>query len=139
MDGTADTAQPRQQLEQRLPGFAVPGLTVVPDLPYTPDGCVDRAALPAPATGGRSHARPPSGPTEQVIADVWTQLLGRAPAYADDNFFDLGGHSLMLQQLSARLAEVLDGSVPLIELLEHPTVAQQAQLVAELGLAGEPA
>ncbi|MDG4797013.1 condensation domain-containing protein [Micromonospora sp. WMMD1082] len=136
---TVDPEQVRQWLGQRLPSFAVPGLTVLPGLPHTVDGRVDRAALPTPTTDGGSDSRPPSGPTEQVIAGAWTELLGRAPAYVDDNFFDLGGHSLMLQQLSARLSQVLGGPVPLIELLEHPTVAQQAQLVGELGLAGEPA
>ncbi|MEW2476743.1 condensation domain-containing protein [Micromonospora gifhornensis] len=139
LDGTADVSQVRQRLAQRLPGFAVPGLTVLPALPYTADGYVDRAALPAPTADGRTGGRAPSGPVEQVVVDAWRDLLGRAPTQVDDNFFDLGGHSLMLQQLSARLSEAFGGTVPLIELLEHPTVAQQAQLVTELGLAEEPA
>ncbi|MBL8279108.1 MAG: AMP-binding protein, partial [Pelomonas sp.] len=119
----------RAQLAQVLPDYMVPSQVVVLDqLPMTVNGKVDRAAL-AQALSAVSEQRPhaaPCGPMEVLIASVWQDMLGVSPVGRDDNFFDLGGHSLAAVQLMARLRQRLGIEVPLRRLFEHPTLAEFA-------------
>jgi aryl carrier-like protein len=108
----------------------VPSAVVeLPALPLTPNGKVDRKALPAPA--GRSASRAayvaPQGQLEQRLAALWGEALKVERVGLDDNFFDLGGHSLLMVQLHAKLKALLGRDVPLIKLLEHPTVGALAR------------
>ncbi|WP_169332725.1 non-ribosomal peptide synthetase [Nocardia araoensis] len=117
--------------ERSLPAHMVPTTVVVLDaIPLTPVGKLDRAALPAPVLHTRAY-RPPSGALEESVADAFTELLRPAARVgADDDFFELGGNSLIATRLVARLGAALDARIPVRLLFEASTVAA---LAARLG------
>ncbi|MEA2695316.1 MAG: hypothetical protein QOJ16_4703, partial [Acidobacteriota bacterium] len=127
----------RAWLRERLPEPMVPAAFVpLPAWPLTPNGKIDRRALPAPAGadgvgGAGSGARPPRAlrpGLERSIAAVWREVLGVERVGADDNFFDLGGHSLLLARVHARLSAELPeaAGITMVDLLRHPTVGSLA-------------
>jgi acyl-coenzyme A synthetase/AMP-(fatty) acid ligase/acyl carrier protein len=125
----------RGALRRSLPELMVPSAFVVlPALPLSPNGKVDRRALPSPddARGGRETPYvAPRTPVEETLAALWSELLGVERVGVDDHFFDLGGHSLMATQLISRVREVFGVDVPLAALFEEaPTVANLARAVA---------
>jgi amino acid adenylation domain-containing protein len=125
-DGAAPTtSELRAFLRERLPEPLVPGsFVVVQAWPLTPNGKVDRKALPPPAgVEARPHPATLRPGLERRIAGVWREVLGLDRVGANDNFFDLGGHSLLLGRVQARLREELGVEVSMIDLLRHPTVA----------------
>jgi acyl carrier protein len=75
---------------------------------------------------------PPSGPVQELIAEIWEQVLGLDQVGATDNFFDLGGHSLLATQVISRVREVLGAEIPLAALFDHPTVAELSVDVRQL-------
>ncbi|MEU3603540.1 amino acid adenylation domain-containing protein, partial [Streptomyces sp. NPDC006798] len=103
--GDADPEELRRRLAAALPEHLVPvAVMVVPVLPTTVNGKLDRAALPVPGPRAATGAsRAPSGPAERRIAEVFAGLLGLSAVGADDDFFRLGGHSLLATRLVARL------------------------------------
>ncbi|MGE5828015.1 MAG: AMP-binding protein, partial [Micromonosporaceae bacterium] len=114
----------RSHLTGLLPGHAVPAyLTILPAMPLTPNGKVDRRALPRalprPATG---IAHQPATPTERLIAGVWREVLGLPRVDADDNFFEIGGHSLAVVAVQARLAALVQREVDIVDLFRHPNI-----------------
>ncbi len=114
----------RDFLAARLPAYMVPSAFVLLDrLPRTLSGKVDRRALPAPALEENDASRAPRTRAERAIARIWSELLGLPAVGIDQNFFDLGGHSLLGTRVVARVANALGVSVPLWLLFEHPTVA----------------
>lgn len=126
-------SQLREHLRRRLPEYMLPSLFLtVHELPLTPSGKVDRQALPAPATSNRSADNAPDGGLKGAVATLWCELLGVEEASDDDNFFDLGGHSLLVAKLLARLDEELGCELSFDTLFETPTfgdlvrAAQQA-------------
>jgi len=133
----------RAHLRRRLPEFMVPALFVhLAGLPLTPGGKVDRRALerqveqlaaPPPATPG---GVPPRGATEKAVAALWAEVLERPEPGVEESFFDLGGHSLLLARLQMRIGEELGRDVPLLTLIEHPTIAAFAGWL-DGGLDGE--
>ncbi|HEY6324431.1 MAG TPA: amino acid adenylation domain-containing protein, partial [Thermoanaerobaculia bacterium] len=133
----------RRYLEQRLPAYMVPSAIVVVDaLPVTPNGKVDRkalAALPlaAPAAGGEPPPAAPRDAVERRLAEIWCGLL-RLPAVGiHDNFFALGGDSILSIQIVARAARLGIRLSPR-QLFEHPTIAELAAVVGcEVAAAGE--
>ncbi|WP_190109199.1 non-ribosomal peptide synthetase [Streptomyces cinnamoneus] len=126
----------REALAGRLPGYMVPASVVtLAALPLTVNGKLDRAALPDPASAGpaRETERPHEGAgagldgrTERVLAGIWRELLGVAEVGPDDNFFALGGHSLLVATLSARVRSELGVRVPLTLFLRHPVLRDLA-------------
>ena len=98
---------------------------VLPALPRTPNGKLDRRALPEDAAimEGAAGAVPAAGPVEELVAALWGELLGIATVGRTDNFFELGGHSLLATQLISRLREQLQIELPLMRFFEAPTVA----------------
>ena len=122
----------REFLGTRLPPYMVPAAIAVLDaLPKTPNGKVDRARLPEPSRvrgAGGPAAHPPSTPAEVAIAAVWQELLGRDQIGIHDNFFDLGGHSLMAIAIFGRLRSGAP-NLRLVDLFEHPTVHALAQFI----------
>ncbi|HEX4494949.1 MAG TPA: beta-ketoacyl synthase N-terminal-like domain-containing protein, partial [Thermoanaerobaculia bacterium] len=126
----------QEQLRERLPSAMVPSAIVpLAALPLTPNGKVDRKALPAPVPVSRDL--PPEadrGTLEDAIAAVWCEVLEVPRVGAEENFFDLGGHSLLLPQVQARLRDRLGREVSLLDLLTHTTVRALARHL-ETGLA----
>ncbi|WP_162292899.1 non-ribosomal peptide synthetase [Actinophytocola xinjiangensis] len=117
--GAVDRAELRSRAARVLPEHLVPAAFVVVDeLPLTENGKLDRAALPAPATGGRW----PEDEVERLIAGVWAEVLGVDRVGASDTFLELGGHSLSASRVVARLRASFPG-VTLADHLRHPTVA----------------
>jgi acyl carrier protein len=107
----------------------VPSSFVVLDvLPRTPNGKIDRQALPAPVEGLDTELFiAPRTPVEEVLCGVWIELLGVNQIGVYDNFFDLGGHSLMAVQLLSRLRSIFQLELPLQFVFEAPTIAELAQ------------
>jgi Phosphopantetheine attachment site len=130
----------RSFLQERLPEYMVPAAFELLDaLPLTPNGKVDRQPLSAPdyhrAERGVSFVAPTTE-VERVIAGVWQDVLGLAQVGVHDNFFDLGGHSLLLVRLQSKLHDMLHTEVAIIDLLRYPTVSALAKaLSAEAGAA----
>ncbi|WP_433931226.1 amino acid adenylation domain-containing protein [Sorangium cellulosum] len=120
----------RAWLAARVPGYMVPpAFVALAALPRTANGKVDRRALPAPEAGdGLAHV-PPRTETEERLAAIWAEVLGVERPSVEDSFFDLGGHSLLLTQVFARVRRAFDVEVPLRTLFETPTVAAQARAV----------
>jgi amino acid adenylation domain-containing protein len=126
----------REQLGRTLPEYMVPSAFVsLESLPLTPNGKVDRKALPAPEVTreelGSAYVAPRT-PEEEMLAELWSQVLGVERVGVHDNFAELGGHSLLATQLMARVREAFQVEVPLRTLFEAPTVAELAKQVAEL-------
>ncbi|MCN9243774.1 amino acid adenylation domain-containing protein [Streptomyces sp. RY43-2] len=124
-------------LRDSLPAYMVPSAFVfLTAFPLTPNGKIDRAALPEPEFGRadlRTPYRAPAEPLERTIADVFADLLGVDQVGADDDFFALGGHSLLATQVTTRLRSVLGVELPLRELFERPTVSALAYRLRERG------
>ncbi|HEU4325263.1 MAG TPA: amino acid adenylation domain-containing protein, partial [Roseiflexaceae bacterium] len=121
----------RAFLAQRLPDYMLPGALVALDaLPLTPNGKVDRRALPAPLQALPGQSGTTRTALEQQIAQVWREVLGVEQIDVQANFFDQGGHSLLMMRVYNRLREVLDQDISMMDLFQHPTVAS---LAAALG------
>ena len=135
-----DTDELRVFLTGRLPDSHVPALFHVLDsFPLLPSGKTDRAALPAPAEIAAARADEYTAPrdaAEELVAGVWAELLGRERVGAGDDFFALGGTSLQLTRLAARLRTASGEKISLRGLFGATTVEAQARL---LGAAKEPA
>ena len=120
----------RAALRRDLPDYLVPSAFVVLDrLPVTPNGKVDREALPAPRLRIRAEAATPrrERPLEETLAEVWREVLGVERVGRDDGFFELGGHSLRMPRLQARLRDALGRDVSIVDLFRFPTVASLAE------------
>jgi amino acid adenylation domain-containing protein len=124
----------RDFLRTLLPEPMIPVAWVsLPALPLTSRGKVDRDALPAPPPPSATSREAPRGAVEEAIERHWRQVLGIAAAGRDDNFFDLGGHSLALAAVHERLQAELDVRIPLVELFENPTPRTLAASIAGRG------
>lgn len=125
----------RTWLSEFLPPFMVPSTFVTLDeFPLTPNGKVNRRALPKPevtsAASGVDFISPQSG-MQSSIAEIWKSILHVDRVGVNDNFFDLGGHSLLAVQLQSRVREQFQRDLPLMELFRRPTVAAIAEFLAE--------
>ncbi|MFD6156427.1 amino acid adenylation domain-containing protein [Nocardia sp. NPDC060256] len=125
----------RAELLRTLPDYLVPTAFVeVPRLPMTPNGKLDHRALPAPSARRPrlgTTFRPPRGEAEQTVAAVWRKVLGLNRIGADDNFFDLGGNSMLLVPVHTGLEAATGVKVPAVELFRYPTVAQLARFLVD--------
>jgi acyl carrier protein len=95
---------------------------VLPALPLTPNGKVDRRALPDPRAAIPVRAAAPETTLEKTIASIWAEALGLADVGIADNFFDLGGHSLLVVRVQRRLHEVCGREVSITDMFRLPTV-----------------
>ncbi|MEU4159272.1 amino acid adenylation domain-containing protein [Actinoplanes sp. NPDC026670] len=124
-------------LRDSLPEYMVPSAFVfLTGFPLTPNGKIDRAALPEPQFGRASLQTPyraAADPLEQTITDIFAGLLGADQVGADDDFFVLGGHSLLATQVTTRLRSRLGIDLPLRELFERPTASALAQRLRQRG------
>ena len=125
--GTADPAAARARLAERLPPYMVPAAVVVlPALPLTVNGKLDKRALPAPEYQDAGRFRAPATLTEEIVAGIYGQVLGLERVGVDDSFFDLGGDSLSAMRVIAAVNKSFDAGVSVRVLFEAPTVAQLA-------------
>jgi amino acid adenylation domain-containing protein len=136
---TIEVAEVRAHLRDKLPTYMVPShFVVVADWPRTPNGKVDRKALPLPATDANVSAYlAPRSEAERKVADVWRDLLRVERVGATDNFFDLGGHSLLIVTLQGRLSAAFGREVRIVDLFRFPTVQALARhLTEDTGMSG---
>ncbi|HEY0739205.1 MAG TPA: condensation domain-containing protein, partial [Herpetosiphonaceae bacterium] len=127
------TPRLHEYLQARLPEYMVPAALIVVDaFPLTPNGKVDRAALPAPSWGSLTDLAPeslPRTPVEMLLADIWQQVLSVPAVGIHQNFFDLGGHSLLATQVMSRVRTVFGVNLPVRTLFEQPTIALLSRVV----------
>jgi amino acid adenylation domain-containing protein len=129
-EGLADADQLRFWLQMTLPDYMVPSMIVqLEDVPLTPNGKIDRKRLPAPQKMIRelgTESVSARNRTEQVLSDLWSDLLHIDKPGIRENFFDLGGHSLLLVQLHAQLKRELDANIGVVDLFRYPTIESLA-------------
>ncbi|MFN6568745.1 amino acid adenylation domain-containing protein, partial [Dendronalium sp. ChiSLP03b] len=125
----------RSFLKEKLPEYMVPNAIVFLEaLPLTPNGKIDRRALPKPELDGTLLEKyvAPRTPTEELLAQIWAQVLKVEQVGIHDNFFELGGHSLLATQLASRIRNIFKVELPLRKLFAAATVAELAQLIGQL-------
>jgi amino acid adenylation domain-containing protein/non-ribosomal peptide synthase protein (TIGR01720 family) len=134
--GQATTpAELRELLLAKLPDYMVPAsLVELPAMPLTPSGKIDRRALPAPVAASDLEA--PRGPGEQLMSELWAEVLNVDRVGIHSSFFEIGGHSLIATRLISRIRQVFQVELPLRSIFESPTVAgllRQVEAVARSG------
>jgi amino acid adenylation domain-containing protein len=136
-DDVLNQRELRQFLQQTLPAVMIPSAFIVLDaFAITPNGKLDRQALPKPETTDSQLTViayiAPRTTLETQLAEIWQAVLNHVQIGIDDNFFDLGGHSLLATQVTSRIRQQLQIDFPLRHLFDHPTIAQLAAKIAQL-------
>ncbi|MEN2383501.1 MAG: amino acid adenylation domain-containing protein [Gloeotrichia echinulata DVL01] len=129
------TAELRSFLKEKLPDYMIPNAIVILEfLPLTSNGKIDRRALPIPDLHSQREDKyvAPRTPIEEILAQVWTQILKVEQVGIHDNFFTFGGHSLLATQLVSRIRTNFKVELPLRSLFAAPTVAELAQSIQQL-------
>ena len=133
-DSQPDVGALRAHVQETLPAYMVPHRFLFLDsFPLTPNGKVDRKALPAPFSFAQrtDNYVPPRSPIEEALVTIWQNLLNVSQVGIEDNFFELGGHSLLATQLVSRVRQTLNVELPLRALFEAGTIAALAKIVTE--------
>ena len=145
--GVPSSNELRKFLQVSLPDYMLPSEFVLLEaMPLTQNKKVDRLALPAPdysGSGALTQFAEPRGPVEDLLTNIWAQVLGRENLGVHDNFFELGGHSLLATQVMSRIREAFHVELPLRALFESPTIADLAEkletaIQAQQGLDAPP-
>ena len=130
----------RWHLKEKLPEYMVPGLfTQLDEMPLTPNGKLDKSALPEP-DGRRMDMQPyrePRTDVEKTLAEVWKTTLGVDRVSIDDNFFELGGHSLLGSQVISGVTSAFGVELPLRVVFEAPTIEQMAFVILKFLTQGQ--
>jgi amino acid adenylation domain-containing protein len=130
-----NTGEIRATAAKSLPQYMVPGILMVLDeLPLTASKKIDRSRLPAPAATSNAVFEKPRDATEITLARMWTAVLEIPEAGIHDDFFEIGGHSLLAVRLRAAIREEWDVDIPISVLLRHGTIAELAAIVRNGGL-----
>ncbi|WP_084719084.1 non-ribosomal peptide synthetase [Streptacidiphilus carbonis] len=125
-------------LARQLPGPMVPSVfTVLDRLPLRPDGSPDRSALPEPESVGRAY-RAPRTPQEVILCELLAEVLGVERVGLDDDFFELGGNSLLATRLTSRIRKVLGVNVPLRAVFESHLISELSSTVRNAGTSSQP-
>jgi amino acid adenylation domain-containing protein len=131
--GTDDTSELRQHLKETLPDYMIPAAFVkLSEIPLTPNGKIDRQALPAPDSirdEQRPTYAPPQNEVQAIIASLWKEALHVDKVGIYDNFFDLGGHSLIILRIHKKLQETFHMNIPVVELFRLPTIKALSQFI----------
>ena len=135
-DAIVEPSAVKARLRQHLPDVMVPGhIITLDDLPHTPNGKIDRNSLPSPSemlsrrTSTTVTAEASTDLEREVLA-IWEETLGRDGIGVDDNFFDIGGHSLLVVRMHRRMKDKFTSSIPLTDLYRFPTVRDFASALA---------
>ncbi|WP_179335209.1 polyketide synthase [Winogradskyella costae] len=132
-DKTRDTAAVQKELVENLPSYMVPSIFIwMDEFPNTSNGKIDKRNLPDPA-----HVRPESAPIlrkprtklEKDLAKIWSELLCIAEVGVDDNFFEMGGTSLLTKKMAVILNENLNLNVPITKIYQHPTISDLSKII----------
>jgi amino acid adenylation domain-containing protein len=129
-----NTAELTEFLKERLPDYMVPApIVVMRAFPTTPNGKVDRAALPVPeeAEGANRVVIAPQTFVEIELAKIWGSLLKVDELSVHDDFFDLGGHSLLATQVVSRVRKAFEKEIPLRSIFDAPTIAKLARVIEQ--------
>jgi amino acid adenylation domain-containing protein len=130
--GDVDADALRAELRRTLPEHMLPSaFTVMDALPVTPNGKLDRRALPVPEHRAAEGRVAPRTPVEEVLAEIWGEVLGVDAVGVNENFFALGGHSLLAMRVVSRIRQQLDGDVGVSALFESPTIEGLARSLSE--------
>jgi len=123
----------RTHLKNHLPDYMIPAtITVLDHLPHTTTGKINYQQLPTPQHTPRQPT-PPTTPTQQTLHTIFSTILNTPKISIHDNFFHLGGHSILAARLISRIATTLGVEVPLRAVFDHTTIAELALVVDELG------
>ncbi|MBD8506928.1 amino acid adenylation domain-containing protein, partial [Hoyosella sp. G463] len=130
-----DIAEVRAHVARRAPSYLVPTqILLVPEWPVTVNGKLDRARLPRPDFASTSAAhRSPATPTEEILADVFTEVLGAARISTTTSFFDLGGNSLSAAKVAARASDALGTTMSVRDLFDAPSIVELASRLGQRG------
>ncbi len=127
-------AELRQFLQEQLPDYMVPAdFVVLDEWPKTHSGKIDLQALmkpPEAPSQSKAAYTPPQNALEQIIAGYWQEVLAVEEIGRDDNFFDLGGHSLLLMKVNLKLKQHCGKNISLVEMFKYPTVATLADFLS---------
>jgi acyl carrier protein len=128
----------RSFLKEKLPNYMIPTALVFLDLlPLTPNGKVDRRALPAPEQS-RSELEnkfvAPRTSVEEAVAGIWCEVLGLEKVGMRDNFFDLGGHSLLMIRIHRKLQKIIGEDISIITLFQYPTIGSLSNYLSGTGI-----
>lgn len=141
-DVDLDVAELRTYLKAKLPDYMVPRAFVpLTALPLTSHGKIDRSALPPPELSALEESAgytEPRTEMERLLAGIWADVLGLERVGVDDNFFEIGGHSLLAARLLGRIREALQVDLPLRALFETPTIGAIAAKVASASRTAAP-
>jgi amino acid adenylation domain-containing protein len=138
--GEAEGEELREYVRGLVPEYMVPGAFVrLEKLPLTANGKLDVRALPAPdyGAGAETYVTPETA-VEQVLAEIWAGVLKLERVGVTDNFFEIGGHSLVAMRVVSRAREVFGVEVPVAALFETPTVRELGKRIEEMRRAGRP-
>jgi acyl carrier protein len=125
--GAAEADALRAHARGSLPEYMVPGAFVMLDvLPLTPNGKLDRKALPAPELASAQEYVAPRTLAEEALAGIWAEVLGVERVGVHDSFFDLGGHSLLIMRLLARIQATFDLEISIRTVFSMPTLEAMA-------------
>ncbi|MDO7843037.1 non-ribosomal peptide synthetase [Sphingomonas immobilis] len=129
--GTGEIAEWREQLSATLPDYMIPTrFVVLPELPQTPNGKVDRHALPEPGAPVVGTIVPLEGAAEEKLAKIWSEVLKTEVVSRNADFFDLGGHSLLIARLLRRIDAEYKIKLPMAALFQAPRLADMAAVIA---------
>jgi amino acid adenylation domain-containing protein len=129
-----DPLEIRKRVSSTLPDYMVPAYVVtLSSIPLTPNGKVDKRALPPPTVAAAPTLTPPRSDVERSVAEVWQEVLNRPEIGIHDNFFDVGGHSLLLVQMQNRLRRAFGSDLSIQDLFRNPTVAAIAEHLSAQG------
>ncbi|MFD1548020.1 condensation domain-containing protein, partial [Nonomuraea guangzhouensis] len=120
----------RDHLRATLPDHMIPTTYIeLAAFPLTPNGKIDRPALPTPNTDRSATYQPPTTPTEELLATIWADLLHLDQIGTTDNFFELGGHSLLATQAITRTRTTFNTDINVADLFDHPTITDLATVI----------
>ncbi|MFM7712590.1 MAG: phosphopantetheine-binding protein, partial [Microcystis sp.] len=125
--------QLKQHLKTYLPDYMIPSQIIrLDEFPLTPNGKIDRQALPIPHHEFQSLYEAPRNQIEQQLTEIWSLILECEKIGIHDNFFDLGGHSILAIKLLNQIQKNFNQELSLTSLFQHPTIAQLSQQLSQI-------